>query len=182
MKRLLTTILSIGAVLISSWLASQNHVAGVSAEVQTAPEIPKNLRISPISVTVENLPDKSDENEISWGNVYFRLGTFDRDLSKYQLVRLPGRCVIGEIECPQPEEIQTPFDPKNIDRLDWSPDGKKAIAFEIFDEEVEWGMRQVPPSRIHIFNAEEETWTTIFESTDLIFAQNKRQIIAGEMG
>ena len=91
MKRLLTTILSIGAVLISSWLASQNHVAGVSAEAQTAPDVPKNLRISPISVTVENLLSKSDENEISWGEVYFRLGTFDRNLSKYQLVRLPGR-------------------------------------------------------------------------------------------
>jgi len=50
--------------------------------------------------------------------------------------------------------------------LYWSPDGKKAIAIEAPDEEVEWGMRQVPPSRIYIFDAEEESWTKIFESSE----------------
>jgi len=169
MKRLLTIILSIGVVLSSGWLASQNNTVEISADVQAEPTSSKNWQISPISVTVKNVPDKSEKNANSLGEVYFKLSSSD-DLGKYsiQLVRLPGFCVIGAIECPQPEEIQTPFDPQNIDYLDWSPDGKKAITFESFSEEVEWGMRRVPPSRIYIFDVEEETWTQIFETSQHI--------------
>jgi len=169
MKRLIMTVLSVGAVLISGWLATQNNSVEVSADVQTEPATPKDWQISPISVTVENLPDKFEKEVNSLGEVYFKLSSSD-DLGTYsiQLVRLPGLCVIGAIECPQPEEIRTPFDPKNIDYLDWSPDGKKAITFESFSEEVEWGMRRVPPSRIYIFDMEEETWTKIFETSQHI--------------
>jgi len=173
MKRLIMTVLSAGAVLISGWLATQNNAVEVSADAQTESATPKNWQISPISVTVENLPDKDVKNADSLGQIYFILGSFDRDISKYQLVRLPGLCVIGEIECPQPEEVQTPFDPKNIEALDWSPDGKKAIAIETPSEEVEWGMRQVPPSIIYVFDAEEETWTKVYESSEYVLDGGK---------
>jgi len=97
MKRLIVTVLSAGAVLISGWLASHNNAVEVSADVQTELAPQKDWQISPISVTVENLPNNPEKTANSLGQVYFRLGSFDRDLSKYQLVRLPGLCVVGEI-------------------------------------------------------------------------------------
>ena len=110
MKRLIMTVLSAGVVLISGWLASHNNTVELSTDVQAEPASPKNLQISPISVTVENLPDKSEKNKNLMGEVYFKLSSSD-DLGTYsiQLVRLPGLCVIGAIECPQPEEIQNSF-------------------------------------------------------------------------
>jgi dipeptidyl aminopeptidase/acylaminoacyl peptidase len=74
-----------------------------------------------------------------------------------QLVRLPGLCVTGQAECPQPEAIQPPF-PFNftLTALFWSPDGN-AAAFAYPDN------ANGTPYKLWLFEPAAKTWTSLFE-------------------
>jgi hypothetical protein len=52
----------------------------------------------------------------------------------YRLLRLPGSCAAGLIECPEPEVVSTPFFMKDVLATDsdsgaliWSPDGRFGV-------------------------------------------------------
>jgi hypothetical protein len=113
-----------------------------------------------VSSSTDGKPEANQDEQ--FGEVYF-IVNFDDD---FELVRLPGDCVIGLVECPQPDVITTPFNPKHLVRaLEWSPDGKKALA--IVTSRSDEGF--VPPSRLYLFDAEKETWMKIHESSEQTF-------------
>lgn len=74
-----------------------------------------------------------------------------------ELVRLPGLCVTGQVECPGPEAIVPPF-PFNftLTALAWSPDGNFA-AFAYPDNP------NGTPYKLWLFDPAANTWTALLE-------------------
>lgn len=67
------------------------------------------------------------------GMVYFWLSKpandpVDPSIRLMSIARLPGSCVVGLIDCPPLEEIETPFEiyPSPTEFISWTPDGKMA--------------------------------------------------------
>lgn len=178
---LIITVAVILLVVGGSYLYANSRGAAVIStsapivvENDVRPEGEKPI-ISSFSVEIENKEGLFDMSLM--GDVYFILGKFEGEHSHtYQLVKLPGLCVIGKVDCPAPIVINTPFDPQNTTGLDWSPDGGKGLALEIFNAEMDWGMRQVPPSRMYVFDPVENEWTTIFETTDFIIGRGMNSL------
>jgi Tol biopolymer transport system component len=79
----------------------------------------------------------------------------------YQLVRLPGLCVVGLAECPQLETVTAPFTfDFNPGAFSWSPDGNFAAFIYPADENGTL-------YKLWLFDPAAETWTVLFESSSL---------------
>jgi hypothetical protein len=74
-----------------------------------------------------------------------------------QLVRIPGQCAVGLLECPPLEAVETPF-PFNftLSPLAWSRDGN-AAAFAYPDNEAG------SPQKLWVYDPQANTWTSLFE-------------------
>jgi len=116
-----------------------------------------------------------------FGELYFTLVSFDRSP---RLVRLPGACVVGHSDCPEPEWVQTPFDMKDVftnvpKGLAWSRDGKFGVLVTHPEDELSRGRTkeelnqlktqspadfQVSTSTIYLFDAETGTWSELYHA------------------
>lgn len=90
------------------------------------------------------------------GELYFF--TLPRQAGRsVSLVRMPGLCVVGQVECPQLESVETPFPfDFTLTALSWSPDGNFA-AFAYPDNATG------TPHKLWLFDPAAETWTSLFE-------------------
>jgi hypothetical protein len=74
-----------------------------------------------------------------------------------QMVRLPGKCVVGESACPQLETVSVPFPFLfNLSALSWSPDGRLA-AFAYSDNP------NGTPTKLFVFDPAAGTWISLAE-------------------
>lgn len=108
------------------------------------------------------------------------------DESTEQLVRLPGSCVVGLMECPDPEIVPTPFDMKDVLPTDsdsgaliWSPDGRYGVIIVHPQDDLtrggtneEWEQLkkkdlkdlQISASTLYLFDAETDTWRELYRT------------------
>lgn len=163
MKRVL---LAMGGSIVIAVAASVGRPSSIEAVVdrplKASVESRPGLQLSHISASLEQ-PDQTlgDRN----GDVYFTL--FDGShAGSISLVRLPGACVASGSKCPNPEVVSTPFDPSEMTRMDWSVEGRYAVAFiyqysENPDRTSQQELVQVPPSEMFIFDAADDSWTQL---------------------
>lgn len=72
-------------------------------------------------------------------------------------VRMPGQCVVGEVECPQLESVPLPFPMKlGLPTIVWSPDGK--LAATAYADNADGA-----PYKMWIFDRIANSWTTIWQ-------------------
>jgi len=108
-----------------------------------------------------------------------------------RLVRLPGSCVVGLIECPAVEDVLTPFDMKDVlefydhnGALIWSPDGRYGLLVIHPEDDITRGgtseekeqLKRADPkdleisaSTLYLFDAEEDTWREIYRAERKFF-------------
>lgn len=92
------------------------------------------------------------------GELYFFQSSHKATSTNKQipLVRMPGRCVVGEAECPQLEYVGVPFPLSvGLSTLSWSPDGNVAA---MGYPDAEQG-----PYKLWLFDPAAETWTPLWE-------------------
>jgi WD40 repeat protein len=107
------------------------------------------------------------------------------------LVRLPGSCVVGLIECPAVEEVPTPFDMKDVLAFDsnsgaliWSPDGRYGLLVIHPEDDLtrgktegEWEQLlhsdlrnlQISDSTLYLFDAQENAWREVYRAERKFF-------------
>lgn len=74
-----------------------------------------------------------------------------------RLIRMPGMCAVGEVECPQLEAVATPFPWSfTLPTLVWSPDGNQA-AMAYPDNP------NGTPYKLWLFDPAADTWTSLWE-------------------
>jgi hypothetical protein len=127
-----------------------------SPGIQIVSGVPTIPHAAPVK---EAVPDRQSKNP--YGELYFLLGGFEKP---YHLVRLPGDCVVGLIDCPEPEIVSTPFDARGmLGSLVWSPDATKAIAVtQIYHEGEERPI--LPPTTVYVYDIQKETWDEIYQT------------------
>jgi hypothetical protein len=108
-----------------------------------------------------------------------------------RLVRLPGSCLVGLIECPEVEDVPTPFDMQDVLAFDsdsgallWSPDGRYGLlVVHPVDDLTRGGTNdefeqlkhtdlndlEISPSTLYLFDAEENTWREVFRAERKVF-------------
>ena len=111
------------------------------------------------------------------------------DESTMRLARLPGSCVVGLIECPKVETVQTPFNMKDVFSVDgsgliWSPDGRYGLLVTHPEDELSVGKTKdeleklanqsptdfkVSPSTLYLFDAQLNTWQEIYRAERKFF-------------
>ncbi|NTW08831.1 MAG: hypothetical protein HGA28_04600 [Anaerolineaceae bacterium] len=109
----------------------------------------------------------------------------------YRLVRLPGSCVVGLIECPSPEVVQTPFNMEDVYATDsdsgaltWSPDGRNGMIvihppddFTRGGTPEEWEKFKtsnledltISASSLYLFDAGSDTWRELYRADRKFF-------------
>jgi len=108
-----------------------------------------------------------------------------------KLMRLPGSCVVGLIECPAPKNVPTPFDMEDVlasdydsGALTWSPDGRYGLIFvhppDDFTkgwtaEELEQFKKRkledinISASTFYLFDAKNDSWSELFRADRKFF-------------
>jgi hypothetical protein len=107
-------------------------------------------------VAVEPAPTLSAESD-PLGQVYFFIFDHVYGNETTKLVRLPGSCITGEIPCPEPETIPSPFGLNfSLTSLVWSPDGSyAAFAYPVSED----GNK----ANLFLFDPAKRTWTPLAE-------------------
>jgi len=208
MKKILYTLLSAGTLLVANLFAS-NGTFQVGVETPTPAASPTLISESSDPVTtpadgptaIPTLVPAAEAGD-PYGEFYFTVinpkayyppatpppGVHE---ATYRLVRLPGSCVVGLIECPAPENVPTPFDMQNVlatdsdsGSLTWSPDGRYGLVVihppdDITDgwtpEEWEQFKKsdlsdfEISPSILYLFDAENDTWSEIYRADRKFF-------------
>lgn len=134
------------------------------------------------------------------GELYFTITTakeyippaeppVDVDESTARLARLPGSCVVGLAECPEPETVTTPFNMKDVFRvggggLVWSPDGRYGLLVTHPEDELSTGKTkdeleqlawqspadfEISPSTLYLFDAQLNTWQEVYRAERKFF-------------
>ena len=90
------------------------------------------------------------------GELYFFMFPNQAD-QPVQLVRIPGLCAVGEVECPQIESVVPSFPFSNsLPALSWSPDGNfAAFAYPDNQESTRY--------KLWLFDPAANTWTSLWE-------------------
>lgn len=195
MKRMLYTILTATAVLVGNFFFS-NSTLEASVETPTPMMTPVEATAQVESLATETPVTAGDP----YGELYFAIITpkayyppetpppYIEDA--YRLARLPGSCVVGLKECPEPETVQTPFDLKDVystssSGLIWSPDGRYGLLVSHPEDELSIGKTmeelenlkkqspsefEVSPSTIHMFDAQTNSWSEVYNSGRKFFS------------
>lgn len=99
----------------------------------------------------------ADPDDAALGEIYFWV---ENPGFVYQLVRLPGSCLIKRGNCPEPDVLGGHPEPRSqVQPLLWSPDGSAALL-------VDGGQ----PSRLYHFNPESEAWQVLAEADTIYTA------------
>ncbi|HEY5729119.1 MAG TPA: WD40 repeat domain-containing protein [Anaerolineales bacterium] len=210
MKKILYTLLSAGTLLVANLFAS-NGTFQVGVETPTPPSTPILIPPPGIESTPVDGPTPiptfvpTEEPGDPYGELYFSVivpdfasqPDPDIPIDKFitRLVRLPGSCVVGLIECPAPENVPTPFDTQvmlptsysgGVRLLTWSPDGRYGVIIVkppddftrgLTDEEYEQFRAgkledlNISPSTLYLFDSQTDTWRE-FYSADRKFLSN----------
>lgn len=179
MKRLILNLIATAIMLGIGWQVPHSPLkvtlemptptpAAVLAEETPSPLLPSATDI----LTPERDP---------FGELYFTLVGFDH---APRLVRLPGACVVGKIDCPEAEMVLTPFAMKDVftngvKGLTWSRDGKYGVFVIHPEDDLSRGRTkeelnqlkiqtpadfQVSTSTIYLFDAETDAWRELYHA------------------
>lgn len=203
MKRILYTILTAAAVLAGNYFFS-NGTLEASIETPTSPPpptlIPLPGAVAPTPIGgLTQIPTPMETHD-PYGELYFTIVTPKEYYppetpppyieAAYRLARLPGSCVVGLEECPEPETVQTPFDLKDVystssSGMIWSPDGRYGLLVSHPEDELSVGRTkeeleilknqspsefEVSPSTIHIFDAQTDSWSEVYSAERKFFS------------
>jgi hypothetical protein len=211
MKRSLINLIVSALVLGLGWFVPHS-VFDVSLETSTPLPSPTPLLFLPelisesptMAATPTLIPlDASAVSGDPYGELYFTVIKEKAyyppatpppglDESTEQLVRLPGSCVVGLVECPDPEIVPTPFDMKDVLATDsdsaaliWSPDGRYGLLvihpkddFTLgWTSDEEWEQFKtrkledlnISPSTLYLFDAENDTWRELYHADRKFF-------------
>ena len=204
MKRILYTLLSATALLIGNYFFSNGTL---EARVETPTPIPPSATpaLVPLPDTIAPPPivvPVSVEEHGPYGEVFLSVTAPDFssqtdpsipiDDFTTRLVRLPGSCIVGLIECLALEEVQTPFDMGDaymiggLENMEWSPDGRYAALvihpedeftkgwtpeeWEQFKQgERKWEEFQISPSTLYLFDAQTDAWRELYRADRKFF-------------
>jgi hypothetical protein len=72
-----------------------------------------------------------------------------------RLVSIPGRCAVGEADCPTLNVVALPFFLKSLPSISWSPDGNFAALAYPFEDQTTW--------KLWVFDSAANTWTSIWQ-------------------
>ncbi len=98
----------------------------------------------------------ADPDAAALGDVYFWV---ENPGLKYQLVRLPGSCLVKRGNCSEPDVLKGHPEPRSqVQPLLWAPDGSAALLVE--------GLQ---PARLYLYEPGKEAWQVI-ASADSIYA------------
>jgi len=105
-------------------------------------------------VAAESVPTLSSETD-PLGQVYFFITGHEYGNEIFNLVRLPGSCLVGLMPCPEPERINLPFELNyGLAYLVWSPDGRfAALAYPVNQEER--------TTELFLFDPEKQSWQSL---------------------
>jgi len=202
MKKILYTLLSAGILLVANLFVS-NGTFHVAVELPTPVVSPTLISAQTTTAPTPTLvpTDASAETGDPYGEMYFSVIVPDYasqtdpnipiDDFITRLVRVPGSCVVGLIECPAPEEIPIPFDMQNVlatdsnsGALTWSPDGRYGLIIIHPPDDFtkgwtpeEWEIFQklglenldISPSTLYLFDAKTDTWSEIYRADRKFF-------------
>jgi len=154
-------------VLFSALSLFLSACGSVEVSIVTPPPATATEPVAAGSVLVDDAAEAEGEPEAvaapRWdalGELYFFTTTVNPTTGiaglPYQLVRLPGSCIVGLAECPQLEPVITPFRwHTSADALSWSTNGNFAALAYPDDPMVQ--------SRIWLFDPAAGSWTSLFE-------------------
>lgn len=205
MKKILYTLLSAGMLLVANLVAS-NGTFQVGVESPTPSPTPTLIPLPGRETTPVDGPTPIPrlapaEAGDPYGELYFSVIVPDFasqpdpniPIDKFitRLVRLPGSCVVGLIECPAPENVPTPFDMQNVlptdsdsGVLNWSPDGRYGVITvhppDDFtkgwpvEEREQFKTRRledlnISPSTLYLLDAENDTWRELYRAERKVF-------------
>lgn len=203
MKKILYTLLSAGVLLLGNLFASNGtfQVAVESPTPAASPTlIPQTLETDSNNEPT-SVPPATEESGDPYGEFY--LTVIAPDLSSQtdpnvlidkfitRLLRLPGSCVVGLIECPDPEVVPPPFDMRDVLAMDmdsgsliWSPDGRQGMLTVHPPDDFtdgwtaeEWEQFQtskledlnISASSLYVFDAGTDTWRELYRADRKFF-------------
>lgn len=200
MKRSIFNLIASIFLLGLGWLVPHS-IFNVSIETAPtpAPVLPADLPPASLPASNGDPETPSAPTGISapardpYGELYFTITTAKEyihpaeppvgvDESTARLTRLPGSCVVGLIECPEPETVTTPFNMKDVFRADggglaWSPDGRYGLLVTHPEDELSIGKTkdeleqlawqspadfEISPSILYLFDAQLNTWQEVY--------------------
>jgi hypothetical protein len=207
MKRSIFSLIASLFLLGLGWLVPHS-VFNVSIETDPTP-----ASVLPADYPPASLPASTDAPAVSlaptgiptperdpYGELYFTIITSKEyippaeppagvDESTSRLARLPGSCVVGLTDCPELETVQTPFNMKDVFRVDgggliWSPDGRYGLLVTHPEDELSTGKTkdelaqlanqspadyQISPSTLYLFDAQLNTWQEVYRAERKFF-------------
>ncbi|NOH02710.1 MAG: hypothetical protein HND47_12490 [Chloroflexi bacterium] len=203
MKRILYTLLTAVAVLMGNYFFSNGTL---EVNVETPTPIPSPTLV-PLPGTIVPTPiggpaivPTPAEARDPYGELYFTIITpkayYPPETpppyieATYRLARLPGSCVVGLEECPEPDIVQTPFNLKDVystssSGMIWSPDGRYGLLVSHPEDELSVGRTkeeleklknrspsefEVSPSTIHLFDAQTDSWSEVYRAERKFFS------------
>jgi len=183
-----------------------HSIFDVSLETHTLVPTPTLVPLFPVPTTPgpndpTPIPTPIIETRDAYGELYFTISAPDFasqtdpniPIDKFiaRLVRLPGSCVVGLIECPTPENVPTPFDMQDMLATDsdsgaliWSPDGRYGLITVHPPDDFtkgwtaeEWEQFKtskledlnISPSTLYLFDAENDTWRELYRADRKFF-------------
>ena len=199
MKRSLISLIISALLLGVGWFVPHS-VFDVTLETPTplpTTALPTESPVVALSASLEPTAPTRDP----YGELYF---TITKSKSYYppatpppfveetlNLVRLPGSCVVGLIECPAVEDVPTPFDMKDVLAFDsnsgaliWAPDGRYGLLVIHPQDDVtggstndEWEQLkrsdfrnlQISDSTLYLFDAQENAWREVYRAERKFF-------------
>ena len=201
MKRIVYTLLTAVAVLSGNYFFSNGTL---EARVETPTPVPSPTLV-PLPGTVvptpiggpTQIPTPAEVRD-PYGELFFTIVTpkayYPPETpppyieATYRLARLPGSCVVGLMECPEVETVQTPFDMKDVwddgNGLIWSPNSRYGLLIvhpedELFgcktNEKLEEIKKRSPsefdisPSTLYMFDAENDMWSEVYRAERKLF-------------
>jgi WD40 repeat protein len=203
MKRILYTLLAAASVLLGNYFFS-NGTFEANVETPTPISTSSEVEKTPANEVILLTPTITEppvEERDPYGEVYFSViapdissqtdPTIPIDDFIARLVRLPGSCVVGLIECPALENVPTPFDMQDVliigadlANMKWSPDGRYgALVIHPQDDftkgwsNEEWEQFkqkklediQISSSTLYLFDAQTDKWRELYRADRKFF-------------
>jgi WD40 repeat protein len=106
----------------------------------------------PLSIAVEAPTPAAPEGYDPLGMVYAYVAENGSSVRAMRLVRIPASCALGESDCPQAEEIETPVAlTSSLQPMAWSPKRNEAAwTYPMNKDQRIW--------TLYLFNAEDNSW------------------------